>query len=78
MTEATNLQRIRISRGFSQGKLAKESGISVRMIQHYEQRRKDINGASAMTVYRLANALGCGCEDILEFEEVEGEPLRSS
>lgn len=62
----TNLKLIRIMSGLSQSKLAEQSGVSVRMIQHYEQGVKDINAAAALTVYRLAQALDCTVEDLLE------------
>ena len=62
----TNLKRIRTEAGLSQTKLAEASGVSVRMIQHYEQGVKDINAAAAITVYRLAQALACTVEDLLE------------
>ena len=47
--------------------LAKESGVSVRMIQHYEQRQKDLGKAQAKTVWLLARALKCSVEDLMEF-----------
>lgn len=62
----TNLKRIRTAYGCTQAELAKQSGVSLRSIQMYEQRNKDINKASAETVYRLAKALGCSLEDLLE------------
>ena len=62
----TNLKRIRILRGFSQAELAKESGVSLRSVQMYEQRRKDINRAGAGTLFALAKALGCTMEDLIE------------
>ena len=62
----TNLKLIRIMSGLSQAKLAEASGVNVRMIQHYEQGSKDINAAAALTVYRLAHALECTVEDLLE------------
>jgi transcriptional regulator with XRE-family HTH domain len=62
----TNLKLIRIMSGLSQSKLAESSGVSVRMIQHYEQGVKDINAAAALTVYKLAQALDCTVEDLLE------------
>lgn len=64
----TNLKRIREIRGLSQSKLAESSGVSVRMIQHYEQGVKDINNAAAITVYRLAQALDSTVEFLLEKE----------
>lgn len=62
----TNLRRMRAYRGQSQAELSKETGVSLRSIQMYEQRQKDINKASAETLYRLSKALGCDMEDLLE------------
>lgn len=62
----TNLKRIRFFYGCSQAKLAKLSGVSLRSIQMYEQRNKDINKASAETLYRLSKVLGCTIEDLIE------------
>ena len=62
----TNLKRIRIAYGFTQAELAERSGISLRSIQMYEQRNKNINKASADTMYSLAKALGCTMEDLIE------------
>ena len=49
----------------SQSALAEASGVSVRMIQHYEQGVRDINKAEALSVLKLADALGCEVRDIL-------------
>lgn len=62
----TNLKRVRAAYGCSQKELARLSGVSLRSIQMYEQRNKDINHAQAISVYRLAKALGCQIEDLLE------------
>lgn len=62
----TNLKRIRTHAGYSQSELAKEAGVSLRQIQLLEQRQRDINKAQAGSVMRLARALGCGIEDLLE------------
>ena len=62
----TNLKRIRTAYGCSQSELARRSGVSLRSIQMYEQRNKDINKASAETVHRLAKTLGCTMEDLIE------------
>lgn len=67
----TNLKRIRKAAGFSQSKLAEVSGVNLRMIQYYEQGAKDINKAEALTVYRLARALNCTVEDLIEKEKAE-------
>ena len=62
----TNLKRIREATGLSQSKLAAESGVPLRSIQVYEQRNKDINKAQALTVVKIARALGCDVEDLME------------
>jgi len=62
----TNLKRIRSSYGCTQADLAKRSGVSLRSIQMYEQRNKDINKASAESLYRISKVLGCTVEDLLE------------
>ncbi len=62
----TNLKRIRTVYGCSQAELASLSGVSLRSVKMYEQRHKDINKAGAETVFRLAKALGCTVEDLIE------------
>jgi len=62
----TNLKRIRTTYGCTQAEMAQRSNVSLRSIQMYEQRNKDINKASVDTVYRLAKALGCTMEDLIE------------
>ena len=62
----TNLKRIRSSYGCTQAELAKRSGVSLRSIQMYEQRNKDINKASVESLYRISKVLGCTIEDLLE------------
>ena len=62
----TSLKRIRTAYGCTQAELAKRSGVSLRSIQMYEQRNKDINKASAETLLRLSRVLGCTMEDLME------------
>lgn len=62
----TNLKRIRTTYGFTQAELAECSGVSLRSIQMYEQRNKNINKASVDTIYSLAKVLGCAMEDLIE------------
>ena len=62
----TNLRRIRGEYGCSQARLAALSGVGLRSIQMYEQRNKDINKASAETLFRISKALGCRMEDLIE------------
>ena len=62
----TNLKRYRTTYGCSQSELARRSGVSLRSIQMYEQRNKDINKASALSLYRISKVLGCSIENLLE------------
>lgn len=62
----TNLKMLRGLAGMSQSELAMQSGISVRTIQQYEQRQKNINKARGETLLRLARTLSCNMEDIME------------
>ena len=62
----TNLKRFRTFCGYTQAELAERSGVSLRSIQMYEQRNKNINKASADVLYRLSKALGCAMEDLIE------------
>ena len=62
----TNLRRMRERFGISQGDLASISGVSVRTIQEFEQRRKNINKAQLDTVYPLAQALCTTIESLVE------------
>ena len=62
----TNLKRIRTIYGCTQAELSERSGVSLRSIQMYEQRNKDINKASVETLYRISKVLGCTIEDLLE------------
>ena len=61
----TALARYRKYAGLSQGMLAKASGVSVRTIQQYEQRQKDIGKAGAEQIRRLSSAIGCRPEVII-------------
>ena len=65
----TNLKKIRSNREISQSELAKLSGVTIRSIQLYEQRVNDIDKAQGHTLYKLAKALGCQIEELLENPE---------
>lgn len=63
------LKEYRTKADLTQAQLAEISGVSVRMIQYYEQGVKDINKASGETLYMLSRALGCKMEDLLELRK---------
>ncbi|MDD6528022.1 MAG: helix-turn-helix transcriptional regulator [Oscillospiraceae bacterium] len=62
----SKLHEIRKARGFTQQELSDASGVTLRMIQLYEQKQNDISKAQAGVVISLAKALGCEAEDLLE------------
>ena len=62
----TRLKTMRINCGFSQSELATRSGVALRQIQLFEQRRRDINSAAAITLLRLSRTLHCKMEDLVE------------
>ena len=66
--ERTKLYHIRKARGFTQQQLSDASGVTLRMIQLYEQRQNDINRAQVRVVVNLAKVLGCDVEDLLEHD----------
>lgn len=62
------LAELRNIKGLSQSKLASLANVSVRMIQKYEQGEKDINQAAGITLYKLAKALNCNIEELLNLK----------
>lgn len=62
----TNLKLLRQNAGLSQRELAELSGVPIRTIQQYEQRRKSINKAQAEYLIMLSQALCCAAEDLIE------------
>ena len=62
----SKLSEIRKARGFTQQQLSEASGVTLRMIQLYEQKRNDISKAQVTVVINLAKALGCEVEDLID------------
>ena len=62
----SRLHKIRKARGFTQQQLSDASGVSLRMIQLYEQKQNDISKAQVNIVLNLAKVLGCDIEDLIE------------
>jgi DNA-binding transcriptional regulator YiaG len=62
----TNLKRIRTLAGITQNELALQSGVPLRTIQQYEQKRKNINKAQAEYLISLSRALSCPPADLIE------------
>lgn len=63
--EETSLKRIRKYYKLTQRELSEKSGVSLRMIQLYEQKQSDISKAQINIVKGLADALNCKVEDLI-------------
>lgn len=50
---------------YTQRELSERTGISIRMIQFYEQGVRDLGHASANTVVKLADVLECDVRDLI-------------
>jgi Helix-turn-helix. len=61
----SNLKKMREQKLMTQAELSEKSGVSIRMIQYYEQGAKDIKKGNVMTVLSLAEALGCDIREII-------------
>ena len=61
----SRLKYWREERGLTQSSLAEKSGVSLRLIQAYEQGYKDINKAQVVTALQLAEALECDVYEII-------------
>lgn len=64
--EETKLALRRRLLGYSQAFLAEKTGISLRTLQQYESKARDINKASIQTLWLLARALECPMEDLID------------
>ena len=62
----SRLKEAREWRGMTQEALSSASGVPLRMIQHYEQRSKNLGKAAFDTVFRLAQALRVSAQSIVE------------
>lgn len=60
------LKHYREKAQLSQSQLADRAGISHRTLQDYEQGRKPLEGARAITVLTLARILHCTVEDLID------------
>lgn len=63
------LKKIRVQQGLSQSLLSKKANVSLRSLQAYEQGDRDLNKAQAETVYKLAKALNCKMEELIDIQK---------
>ena len=62
----TRLKELRKAAGLTRDELAAAAQVSSRLIEQYEQRRRDINAARADVFLRLAQALNCDPAALIE------------
>lgn len=62
------LKKHRQRAGLTQPELAEKVGISHRTLQDYEQGRKPLEKAAAITVLTMARTLGCSVADLIDPE----------
>ena len=65
----TRLQEARKGKGLSQSQLARAAGVPVRTLQALEVGARNIDKVSVLTALKLARALECNIEDILDWSE---------
>jgi hypothetical protein len=68
--ETTKFKQARINSNLKQHEVAYLSNNTLRMVETFEQGCRDINKANISSVVRLAYAMKCKLQDILEDEEV--------
>ena len=62
----TNFKKMRMKKGYSQGKLSKASGVKVRTIQAFDQIPGKIDNASFRIVAKLAYTLQCSPAELFD------------
>ena len=65
----TQLQMIRKGTGMSQSELASKAEMSIRTLQALEVGARNIDKVSVLTALKLARALECNIEDILDWSK---------
>lgn len=68
LQKETYLEEYRKYAKLSQKELASRSGVPLKMIQLYEQRKVNINDAPAHHLLRFSRVLSCTIEDLIEVE----------
>lgn len=62
----SKLKAVRTGRGLTQAQLSQFSGVSLRLIQQYEQKQQDILYAPFNVLSSLCNVLGCTPSDLID------------
>lgn len=66
------LRDYREKAGLSRSQLAEKAGVSVRLLERYEQGARDFNKAQVGVVLALSKALGVAVEDLIDEQDKSG------
>lgn len=69
----SRLKKMRIMRGFTQESLAEISNVNIKSIAAYEQNPEKLLSASAGTILKLADAMNCDMEDLINKDMIPKE-----
>lgn len=69
----SRLKKMRIMRGFTQESLAEISNVNIKSIAAYEQNPEKLLSASAGTILKLADAMNCDMEDLINKDIIPKE-----
>lgn len=70
MTPNYKLRQLREHRGYSQRDVARLSGVSIRVVQAYEQGQNKLLNAKLRTICKIALALNASILDVVEDDEI--------
>ena len=65
MMKMNNIKELRIAKGYTRGKLAKESGVSLETIKRLEDGLLLVDNCKLKTLVGIARGLGCKVVDLL-------------
>lgn len=69
----SRLKKMRIMRGFTQESLAEISNVNIKSIAAYAQNPEKLLSASAGTILKLADAMNCDMEDLINKDIIPKE-----
>ena len=69
----SKLKKARVIRGFTQEGLAELSNVNIKSIAAYEQNPEKLLSASAGTILKLADAMNCDMEDLINKDMIPKE-----
>ena len=68
--QKNKMKQLRLAKGLTQKELADIAGVNIRSLQKYDNEERDLGGAAAYTVVKIARALDTTVEDILLIDKL--------